>query len=125
MHCFLWLNLINRKNDGKTLQKIINIWMLQHSKYKKVIWDNSVLSKRIISWMLNLDVILNNASFDFKKNFLNSIISQTNHLKKNIRFEKNNSRRVEILTGLLLSGLIFKEYTENYNIGSKELEKLV
>ena len=125
LHCFLWLNLINRKNDGKTLQKIINIWMLQHSKYKKIIWDNSVLSKRIISWMLNLDVILNNASFDFKKNFLNSIISQTNHLKKNIKFEKNYTRRVEILTGLLLSGLIFKEYTENYNIGSKELEKLV
>ncbi len=124
LHSFLWLNLIDRKNDGKSIQKIINIWMMKHSNYKKKIWNNSVLSKRIISWILNVDIILNNGLFEFKKNFLRSIISQSNHLKKNIKFEKNNSDRVEILTALLLSGLVFKEYKENYEIAIKELEKL-
>ena len=125
LHSFLWLNLIDRKNDGKILQRIINIWMLKNSKYKKDIWENSVLSKRIISWILNVDIIFNNGSFDFKRNFLNSIVSQTNHLKKNIKFEKNYSKRIEILTALSLSGLVFKEYVGNYNISIKELEKLV
>ena len=125
LHSFLWLSLIDRKNNGKILQRIINIWMLKHSKYKNNIWDSSVLSRRIISWILNVDIILNSGSFDFKRNYLNSIISQTNHLKKNIKFEKNYLKRVEILTALLLSGLVFKEYKENYNIGIKELEKLV
>jgi uncharacterized heparinase superfamily protein len=124
-HSFLWLNLMDRKNDGKSLQKIINIWMTKHSKYKKKIWDSSVLSKRIISWILNVDIILNNGLFDFKKKFLDSIISQSNHLKKNIKFEKDYSKRIEILTALLLSGLVFKEYIDNYNIAIKELEKLV
>ena len=124
LNSFLWLNLIDRKNDGKILQKIISIWMLKHSKYKKYIWDSSVLSKRIISWILNVDIILNTGSFDFKRNFLNSIISQTNHLKKNIKFEKDHSKRLEILTALTLSGLVFKEYIDNFNIGIKELEKL-
>ena len=122
---FLWLNLIDRKNDGKILQKIINVWILKHSKYKRNIWESSVLSKRIISWILNVDIVLNNGSFGFKRNFLNSIIAQTNHLKKNIKFEKNFSKRIEILTALILSGLVFKEYIDNYNIGIKELEKLV
>ena len=125
LNSFLWLNLIDRKNDGKILQRIISIWMLKHSNYKKNIWESSVLSKRIISWMLNVDVILNNGTFDFKKKFLNSIISQTNHLKKNVKFERNYSKRIEILTALSLSGLVFKEYIDNYNIGIKELEKLV
>ena len=125
LHNFLWLNLIDRKNDGKSLQKIIDIWMLKHSKYKRNIWESSILSQRIISWILNVDIILNNGSFYFKKNFLNSIIAQTNHLKKNIKFEKNYSKRVEILTALLLSGLVFKEYLDNFNIAIKELEKLV
>jgi Uncharacterized protein conserved in bacteria len=98
--------------------------MLKHSKYKRKVWESSVLSKRIISWILNVDIILNNGSFYFKKNFLNSIISQTNHLKKNIKFEKNYSKRLEVLTALLLSGLVFKEYINNFNIGIKELEKL-
>ena len=125
LHDFLWLNLIDRKNDGKSLQKIIDIWMLKHSKYKRNIWESSILSKRIISWILNVDIILNNGSFYFKKNFLNSIIAQTNHLKKNIKSEKNYSKRVEILTALLLSGLVFKEYINNFNAGIRELEKLV
>ena len=125
LHSFLWLNLIDRKNDGKSLQKIIDVWMLKHSKYKRNVWESSVLSKRIISWILNVDIILNNGSFYFKKNFLNSIIAQTNHLKKNIKFEKNYSKRIETLTALLLSGLVFKEYINNFNIGIRELEKLV
>ena len=125
LHSFLWLNLIDRKNDGKSLQKIIDVWMLKHSKYKRNVWESSILSKRIISWILNVDIILNNGSFFFKRSFLNSIIAQTNHLKKNIKFEKNYSKRVEILTALLISGLVFKEYINNFNIGIKELEKLI
>ena len=121
----MWLNLIDRKNDGKSIQKIINIWITKYSKYKKNIWDSSVLSKRVISWLLNLDIILNNGMFEFRKNFLDSIISQSNHLKKNIKFEKNYSNRIEIISALLLSGLVFKEYKDNLDIGLKELEKLV
>jgi len=125
LHSFLWLNLIDRKNDGKSIQKIINIWMLKNSKYKINIWDSSVVSKRIISWILNVDIILNNEMFEFKRRFLTSIISQANHLKRNIKFEKNYLKRIEILTALLLTGLVFQEYEENYEISIKELERFV
>ena len=36
-HNFLWLNLIDRKIDGKNIQKIIDLWMLKYSNYKKKI----------------------------------------------------------------------------------------
>ena len=36
LHNFLWLNLIDRKTDGKNIKKIIYIWMLKNSKYKKI-----------------------------------------------------------------------------------------
>ena len=125
VHNFLWLNLIDRKGDQKNLKKIIYIWMLKNSKYQKNIWETSTLSARIIRWILNIDIILNNSTFDFKKNFLNSIVTQSNHLKKNIRFEKNFLKKIEILTAIILSGLVFKEYEENFQIGVKELETLV
>ncbi len=125
MHNFFWLSLIDRKADHKKIKKIIYIWMLKNSKYKKKIWETSTLSTRIISWILNVDIILNNSTFDFKKNFLNCIISQTNHLKKNIRFEKDFSKKIEILTAIILTGLVFKEYEENFDIGIKELEILI
>ena len=34
-HSFMWLNLIDRKNDGKSIQRIINLWILKYSNYKK------------------------------------------------------------------------------------------
>ena len=83
------------------------------------------MSARVISWILNVDIILNNSTFEFRRNFLNCIISQTNHLKKNIRFEKDLSKKIEILTAIILTGLVFKEYEENFKIGIKELESLV
>ena len=125
LHNFFWLSLIDRKTDYKNIKKIIFVWMLKNSKYRKEIWETSTLSARVISWIMNVDIILNNCTFDFKKNFLNCIISQTNHLKKNIKFEKNLSKKIEILTAIILTGLVFKEYGENFDIGIKELEILV
>ena len=125
LHNFFWLNLIDRKTDGKNIKKIIYIWMLKKSIYKKNIWQTSILSARTISWILNIDVILDNANFDFKKKFLSNIVSQSNHLKKNIKFEKNYLKKIEILTALILTGLVFKEYENNYNLGIEKLENYV
>ena len=125
MHNFFWLNLIDRKTDHKNLKKIIYIWMLKNSKYKKEIWETSTLSARVISWILNVDIILNNSTFDFRTNFLGCIISQTNHLKRNIKFEKDLSKKIKILVAILLTGLVFKEYEENFDVAIKELERLV
>ena len=124
-HKFLWLNLIDRKVDGKNIQKIIYIWMLKYSNFKRDIWESSTLSSRIISWILNIEIIINNGTFEFKKNFFQNIITQCNHLKNNIRFEKDHLRRIEILTALILSGLVFKDYEQNFKTGIKELEKFV
>ena len=124
-HNFFWLNLLDRKADHKKLKNIIYIWIIKNSKYKRKIWETSTLSTRIISWILNTDIILNNSTFEFKKNFLDCIIIQTNHLKKNIKFEKDLAKKIEILTAIILTGLVFKEYEENYNVGIKEIENLV
>ena len=35
LNSFFWLNLINRKNDGRAIQQIISIWIKNNNKYKK------------------------------------------------------------------------------------------
>ena len=125
IHNFFWLNLIDRKTEHTIIKKVIYIWMLKNSKFKKRTWETSILCSRIISWILNIDIILNNSTFEFKKNFLNCIITQSNHLKKNLKFEKNSCKKIQTLTAILLSGLIFKEYEDNFKIGIRELEAFV
>ena len=125
LHNFFWLNLIDRKTDSKNIKKIIYIWILKYSKYKQKIWETSTLSARIISWILNIDIILDNTTFEFKKKFLKNIISQSNHLKKNIKFEKDYLKKIEIFTALILTGITFKEYKTNYELGIREVENWV
>jgi hypothetical protein len=40
LHNFFWLNLIDRKTDYKNIKKIIYLWMLKNSKYKKKYMGN-------------------------------------------------------------------------------------
>ena len=125
IHNFIWLNLINRKNNSLVIQKIITVWIFKNSTYQDLIWENSVTSLRIISWILNAEIILNNTDNIFKNNFFQSVMIQTNHLKKNIKFEKNDLKKLQSIIAILLTGLVFKEYSNNYDLAVKELEKLL
>ena len=122
---FFWLNLINRKNDGLLIQKIILIWITNNNKYKKKNWQNKDISKRILAWILNADIILNNADSFFRKKFFLSIITQTNHLKNNLNFENDPIKKIEIISAIILTGLVFKEYNKNFELGIKELKNIV
>ena len=101
------------------------VWITNNNKYKKNIWNNTVVSRRIIAWIMNADIILNNTNQYFKENFFQSILIQVNHLKKNIKFENDPSKLIEMSSAILLSGLIFKEYAYNFEFALKELKKLV
>ena len=125
LNSFYWLSLINRKNDGQAIQKIISLWIDKNKIYKKKIWQNSIVSKRIISWILNADIILNNTNLYFKENFFQSITVQVNHLKKSLHSEHNLPKKIEIISAILLTGLVFKEFNSNFNMSIKELKKIV
>ena len=78
IHNFLWLNLVDRKNESKIIQKIIEEWIVKYNNYKKDIWSDNLISIRIISWISNADVILNNNEKDFNKPFYKCLIKQIN-----------------------------------------------
>lgn len=125
LNSFYWLSLINRKNDGKAIQKIIFLWIGKNKIYKKKTWNNSSISKRIIAWILNADIILNNTDLYFKENFFQSITLQINHLKKNLQSENSLPKKIEIISAILLTGLVFKEFSNNFNVSIKELKKII
>ena len=125
LNSFFWLNLINRKSSGESIQEIITIWIKNNIKYKKKNWNNLQISKRILAWILNADIILNNADKVFKESFFNSIIIQVNHLKKNLNDENNPAKKLEVVSAIILSGLVFKEYNSNFEKGIKVLKNIV
>ena len=125
LNSFFWLNLINRKNDSLVIQKIISIWIKNNNKYNKENWQNLNICKRILAWILNSDIILNNADKAFKHLFFSSIITQVNHLKGNLSYENNSIKKIEIISVIILSGLVFREYNKNFELGIKELKIVI
>ena len=125
IHNFLWLNLIDRKNENEIIQKIIAEWIKKYCKYTKGIWDEDLTSLRVISWISNADLILNTNDKDFNKSFYKNIIRQTNFVKKNINNLNDENKRISSISLLVLSGLVFKEYYVYYKIGLKELKKFI
>ena len=88
-------------------------------------WKNINISKRVLAWILNADIILNNADNYFKQKFFLSIITQINHLKNNLNYDNNPIKKIEIISAIILSGLVFKEYNKNFELGIKELKNIV
>ena len=125
IHNFLWLNLVDRKNESKIIRIIIKEWILKYQKYKKDIWDDNLISLRIISWISNADIILDNNEKNFNQAFYSSLIRQINFTKKNFKNVSEESKKISILSSLILSGLVFREYYSNYKMGIKELKKLI
>ncbi len=125
IHNFLWLNLIDRKNDKEIIQSIIHDWIKNFNVYNKNTWRENIIAKRLISWLSNSDIILDNTKKDFEKKFLQSLIKQVNFLKKNFEYTVYETNKISSLSAIILSGLVFKEYYSNYTNGIKDLRKLV
>jgi uncharacterized heparinase superfamily protein len=68
---------------------------------------------------------LSNADKNFKQIFFYSIIVQINHLKKNLNYESDPVKKIEIVSVIILSGLVFKEYSSNFETGIKVLKNTV
>ena len=125
IHNFLWLNLIDRKNESKTIQRIIEEWILQYQKYKKEIWSDDLISLRIISWISNADVILKNNHKNFNETFYKSLVRQINFVRKNLKNMADENKKISSISAIILSSLVFREYYNNYKVGLKELKKLI
>ena len=125
IHSFLWLNLIDRKNEKETVQKIVNDWIKRYGNYTKDIWNENLLSKRTMAWISNADIILTSKDDKFQKLFFSSLLKQINFIKKNINIISYETTKISCLAAIILSGLVFKEYFNNYNFGLKELKKMI
>ena len=124
LHSFLWLNLVDRKNDKESMKKIVNDWIKNYGNYKKEVWDENILSKRIIAWISNADLFLDKKEDKFHKFFTTYLIKQVNFLKKNLNVISYDTTKISCIASIILSGLVFKEYYLNYNFGIKELKKI-
>ena len=125
LHNFLWLTRLDRKNSKKITKNIIESWINNFFNYETYSWQMEITAKRIIAWISNTDITLENSEKLYKEKFLLSLVKQSNFLVKNLKNMFNDSNKIICCAAIILTGMIFKENNLNFKIGIKELEKIV
>ena len=125
LHSFMWLTKLDRKNSKIITKNIISSWINIFFNYHPDTWKMEITARRIIAWLSNIDITLQNSDKIYKEKFFLSLIKQSNFLSKNLRNLFYGPSKIICCAGIILSGMIFKENDLNYKIGIKELEKTV
>ena len=124
LHGFLWLTKLDRKNSKTITKNIIKSWIKNFFNYEPNTWQMEITAKRIISWVSNTDITLEDSDKLYKEKFFLSIIKQSNFLLKNLNDLFNEPAKIICCSAIILSGMLFKENDLNYRIGIRELEKI-
>tara|TARA_Y100000768_G_C23977677_1_gene683950 strand:- start:555 stop:2180 length:1626 start_codon:yes stop_codon:yes gene_type:complete len=109
---FYWFFSLDLKSSKKIAQQIISEWTEKNIKYNSKSWEFDITSKRIISWLSNHSLTIEEANSNYLKIFNEMIQKQANHLI----IEANNSKTVDNkivgCAAIILVGICYGE--KNY-----------
>ena len=125
LHSFLWLSKLDRKNSKDITKNIIASWIKNFYNFDLKTWKMEIVAKRIIAWISNIDITLEDANKEYKEKFFLCLVKQSNFLLKNLNTLFYDSNKIICCAGIILSGLVFKENEASYKSGVKELEKII
>ena len=123
LHSFLWLSKLDRKNSKAATKDIINSWIDNFSNYSPKVWEMNIIARRIISWVSNTDITLNDSDKIYKKKFFISLVKQGNFILKNLKNISYNPDKITCCSAIILYGIVL-ENNFSFKTGMKELEKI-
>ena len=69
LHSFLWLTKLDRKDSKIITKDIINSWIDCFPNFTPKVWGMEIMARRIISWVSNTDITLDDSDKIYKKKF--------------------------------------------------------
>ena len=113
LHNFLWLTFLDIKTNKTSAQTIIENWIDNNNDFDEETWKLDILSKRLIAWISNSNLTIDESSPKYKEKFILSITKQANHLSINIDSSEDDENKLICCSSLILVGLTFKNQNIN------------
>ena len=121
---FYWFFSLDLKSSKKDTQKIISNWIEKNFKYNSKSWEFDVTSKRIIAWLSNHNLTIEEGDKNYL-NLLNGMIQkQTNHLMNEINNSKIVDDKMIGCAAIILVGLCYKDEKNYLPYGLNLLKKI-
>ena len=123
LNSFYWFFSLDLKSSKKTTQLVITNWIKNNNKFNNS-WDFDLTAKRIISWLSCHNLTFDESDQNYRNNFNNIILKQTNHLISEINRSKLIDDKLIGCASIILVGLCYDNEKNYFNFGSSLLKKI-
>ena len=116
LHKFSWLRDFSANGSEAAkhhARGLILSWIAAFDVYRPYIWDEDVLSKRLISWFCYGNFLLEKENSDFNYSFLRSLRRQYIHLGRIAKNKARGEDRVSSWQALLYGALSFPDMSKS------------
>ena len=124
LNSFYWFFTLDLKSSKKNTQKIISDWIKKNSRYNSKSWEFDLTSKRIIAWLSNHSLTMEEGDKDYLNLFNETIQKQANHLINEINSSKIISDKMISCAAIILVGLSYKDEKNYLSYGLSLLKKI-
>ncbi|MCV6601155.1 MAG: heparinase II/III family protein [Cohaesibacter sp.] len=124
LHGFRWLRHLraSRTNLAKSnAQILVDDWIQKSRNHPTQAWELSVTANRVMAWLNNSPLILQNADHDFYRQFIRALYVQIRYLRAAFASSPKNETRLFILMAELAGWLAFSGKERQAKITAKRL----
>ncbi len=121
---FYWFFSLDLKSSKKNTQQIISSWINKNYKYNSESWEFDLTSKRIIAWLSNHSLTIDEADREYIRIFNEMIQKQANHLINEINSSKTINDKIIGCAAIILVGLSYKDKKKYLSYGLNLLKKI-
>jgi len=121
---FYWFFSLDLKSSKNNAQKIISDWITKNQKYNSRSWEFDIISKRIIAWLSNHKLTIDESESHYLDLFNKMIQKQTNHLINEINNSKKIDDKMVGCAAIILVGLSYKDEKNYLSYGLNLLKKI-
>ena len=121
---FYWFFSLDLKSSKKSTQNIISEWIRKNFKYNSKSWEFDLTSKRIIAWLSNHNLTIEEGEEDYKYKFNVMVQKQANHLMKEVNKSEIVDDKMIGCAAIILVGLCYKDERNYLSFGLNLLKKI-
>ncbi len=105
---FGWLRHLRAAESGITranARALVDEWIAQQGSWHPIAWRPDVLSRRIISWLSQAPLVLQDADLRFYRRFLRSLVRQVRYLRHTANDARRGVARMQSAVALTYAAL--------------------
>jgi uncharacterized heparinase superfamily protein len=121
---FGWLRHLRAANSAITranARALVEEWITQHASLDPIAWRSDVLARRIISWLSQATLLLDDSDVRFYRRFIRSLTRHVRHLRHSAAEARDGVPRLQARIALTYAALCMAGQAKYSRTASKRL----